>query len=122
MAKESKLDLSLTQHVTAGRRVALNGSERRFDAFMGHLPGYAWIKDPAGKFLYMNERLQNVLPVYKNDWRGRTDEDLWPQNAAEYRRNDLWVLQERRELQTIECWLFREQLQWCLVRKFPILD
>lgn len=125
MAKENKLDLSLlTQHATAGRRMdhALEESEHRFEAFMSHLPGYAWIKDAAGKFLYMNKRLQKVLPVYKNAWRGRTDEDIWPENAIEYRRNDLLVLQERRELQTIETWFYRGQLRWCLVSKFPILD
>ena len=89
---------------------------------MGHLPGYAWIKDAQGKFLYMNERLQEVLPRYKNDWRGRTDEDLWPDNALEYRKNDWLVLQERRELQTIESWLYHGLLRWLLVSKFPISD
>ena len=89
---------------------------------MGHLPGYAWIKDAQGKFLYMNERLQKLLPRYKNDWRGRTDEDFWPENAIEYRRNDLIVLQERRERQTIERRIYQGQLRWGLVSKFPIFD
>ncbi|HEY5837986.1 MAG TPA: PAS domain-containing protein, partial [Pyrinomonadaceae bacterium] len=97
-------------------------SERRFEAFMGHLPGYAWIKDPGGKYLYINEPLQTVLPVYKNDWRGRTDEELWPANAIEFRGNDLRALQERRKLQTIESWFYRGQLRWLLVSKFPIFD
>ncbi|MGQ0762154.1 MAG: PAS domain S-box protein [Acidobacteriota bacterium] len=122
MAKENKLDLSLlTQHITAERRMALEEGEHRFEAFMSHLPGYAWIKDAEGKYLYMNEPLQKVLPVYKNDWRGRTDDDLWPENAVEYRRNDLRVLQEGRELQTIESWFFRGQ-RWLLVSKFQIFD
>lgn len=124
MDKESKLSHSLpAQHITAGRRMdqALEQSERRFEAFMGHLPGYAWIKDPDGKYLYMNEPLQKVLPVHKNDWRGRTDEELWPENAVEFRRNDLLVLQERRELQTVENWFFRGQ-RWLLVSKFQIFD
>ncbi|MGZ5481025.1 MAG: PAS domain S-box protein [Pyrinomonadaceae bacterium] len=122
MAKENKLDLSLlTQHVTAGRRRALEESEHRFEAFMSHLPGYAWIKEANGKYLYMNEPLQKVLQVHKNDWRGRTDEDLWPENAVEFRRNDLLVLQERRELQTVESWFYGGQ-RWLLVSKFRIFD
>src|SRR5687768_3546354 len=115
MAMENKLDLSqLTQHITAGRRMdpALEESERRFEAFMGHLPGYAWIKDPDGKYLYINEPLQKMLPVYKNDWRGRTDEDLWPENAVEYRMNDLRALEERPAVPTIESWFVRGQLRW----------
>ena len=125
MANENKLNVTLlSQHVTAGGRMdqALDESERRFEAFMGHLPGYAWIKDADGKYLYINEPLQKVLPLYKNDWRGRTDEELWPENAVEFRRNDLLVLQERRELQTIESWFWRGQLRWLLVSKFPIFD
>jgi PAS domain S-box-containing protein len=123
MAKENKLDLSVAQQVTAGCRMdqALEESERRFEAFMGHLPGYAWIKDAEGKYLYMNEPLQKVLPVYKNDWRGRTDEELWPENAVEFRRNDLYVLQEGPALQTIESWFYRGQ-RWLLVNKFQIFD
>lgn len=114
----------LTQHVNAGYHIdqALGESEHRFEAFMGHLPGYAWIKDPDGKYLYINEPLQKMLPLYKNDWHGRTDEDLWPENAVEYRRNDLIVLQERRELQTIENWFFQGQMRLLLVSKFPIFD
>lgn len=123
MAKESKLDLSLpTQPISVGGRIALEESEHRFEAFMSHLPGYAWIKDADGKYLYMNEPLLKALQVYKNDWRGRTDEDLWPENAGEYRRNDSLALQERRELQTIERWLYHGLLRWLLVSKFPIFD
>ncbi len=33
---------------------ALQESERRFAAFMSHLPGIAFIRDPAGKVLYLN--------------------------------------------------------------------
>jgi len=122
MPKESKLDLSLlNQHVSVGRRMALEESEHRFEAFMSHLPGYAWIKDCDGKYLYMNEPLIGVLQVHENDWRGRTDEELWPENAVEFRRNDLLVLQERRGLQTVESWFFRGQ-RWLLVSKFQIFD
>ena len=123
MAMENTLDLSsLTQQLTSGTRRALEESERRFEAFMGHLPGYAWIKDPDGRYLYINESLQKALPVHKNDWRGRTDEELWPENAIEYRSNDVRALQERPELQTIESWFYRGQLRWLLVSKFPIFD
>ena len=125
MTKENKLDLSLlTHHVAAERSKDQTGeeSEHRFKAFMSHLPGYAWIKNADGKYLYMNEPLQMALQAYKNDWRGRTDEELWPENAAEFRKNDLCVLHERPELQTIESWFYEGQLRWCLVSKFPIFN
>src|SRR5581483_4169546 len=48
--------------------LALQESESRFRLFMDHLPGYAWIKKADGTYVYMNERLQKILPNHRYDW------------------------------------------------------
>ena len=117
--------VQLTQDITEARRVrrALEESEHRFRAFMKNFPGNAWIKDAEGRYVYINEAVKKILLVHKDDWRGRTDEDLWAaENAAQYRRNDLQVLNDGQELQTVEHLFHEGQVRSLLVTKFPIFD
>jgi len=103
--------------------LALQESESRFRLFMDHLPGYAWIKKADGTYVYMNERLQKILPNHRYDWQGRTDAEIWPAYlAAEYDKNDKHVLCTGRPLQTTEVVNQDGQIRYCLVSKFPILD
>ena len=40
---------------------ALRKSEERFSLFMKHLPGVAFIKDPAGKYVYANDQVCSLV-------------------------------------------------------------
>lgn len=101
----------------------LKESEDRFRSFMDHLPGFAWIKDANGAYVYMNNQLQEVLPQHQDDWMGRTDTDFWrPEIAAEYHRNDQQVLRYTRQLQALERWELEGQIRNMLVSKFRIVD
>jgi PAS domain S-box-containing protein len=95
----------------------LRKSEKLFTAFMDHLPGYAWIKDMEGRYVYVNEtflQLRNAV--------GKTDAELWPELASTYRANDNHVIQTKNTLQTIEPFP-RDPDQGCqIVSKFPIFD
>lgn len=89
---------------------------------MDHFPGYAWIKDTAGRYVYLNKRLCQ-LPVFQVDRLGQTDEDLWqPELAAEYRANDLKVIATGEKVETIESLVLDGEQRYLLVTKFPILD
>jgi len=97
---------------------ALRQSEERFAAFMDNLPGYAWMKDLEGRYVYINEtflQLRNAV--------GKTDAELWPAEiASTYRANDNQVIQTKNALQTIEPFP-KDPEQGCqIVSKFPILD
>src|SRR5712691_4828807 len=71
---------------------AIARSEQFFPAFMDHLPGFAWMKNAAGQYLYVNKLLEQLAP-YQNGWLGKTDLDLWPPAmAATYRGNDQIVV------------------------------
>jgi len=96
---------------------ALRQSEERFAAFMDNLPGYAWMKDLEGRYVYINEtflQLRNAV--------GKTDADLWPELASTYRANDNQVIQTKNALQTIEPFPKDPEQGWQIVSKFPILD
>src|SRR6202047_5656284 len=61
---------------------ALRQSEERFAAFMDNLPGYAWMKDLQGRYVYINQMVRG-LPGYASV--GKTDAEIWPADlAAEY--------------------------------------
>ncbi|HEV2828392.1 MAG TPA: MEDS domain-containing protein [Pyrinomonadaceae bacterium] len=97
---------------------ALRQSQERFAAFMDNMPGYAWMKDLEGRYVYINEtflQLRNAV--------GKTDAELWPAEiASTYRANDNQVIQTKNALQTIEPFP-KDPEQGCqIVSKFPILD
>jgi PAS domain S-box-containing protein len=101
----------------------LKEAEDRFRSFMDHLPGFAWIKDENGGYVYVNKRLQDVLPKHKDDWIRRTDYDFWPPEiAAEFQKNDQQVIRDTPELQALEIWDHEGEIREMLVSKFRIQD
>jgi PAS domain S-box-containing protein len=102
---------------------ALWESEARFQSFMRHLPGYAWIKNIDGSYAFLNSLLQETLSNHQEDWRGRTDIELFPpETAAQFLINDRIVLTTRRELQVVETWMWKGEVRHALVTKFPSFD
>jgi PAS domain S-box-containing protein len=97
---------------------ALRKSEKLFTAFMDNLPGFAWIKDIEGRYVYVNEtflQLRNAV--------GKTDAELWPAEiAATYRANDNQVIQTKHALQTKEPFAKDPEKGFHIVSKFPIFD
>jgi PAS domain S-box-containing protein len=101
---------------------ALRESEDRFAAFISHLPGFTWIKDAKGRYLFLSKSQLKLAPSPRH-WRGRTDAELWPpEMAAQYRANDRKVLATCKVLQTVEPYPRRGLSGCMLVSKFPIRD
>jgi PAS domain S-box-containing protein len=96
--------------------------EELFAVFMDNLPGFVWMKDLEGRYVYVNEPVKRLAP-YQNGWLGKTDAEIWPSEiAATFRENDLRVVASRETLETVEpCHLDGRDL-WVLVNKFPIFD
>jgi PAS domain S-box-containing protein len=100
----------------------LRDIRERFLGFMDNLPGFAWIKDHDGSYVYLNRRAEQCK-VFQCDWRGKTDLELFsPEIAAEYQANDTKVRESRKPLQTIEQIHMNGNPGVALVTKFPILD
>src|SRR5258707_2168691 len=99
---------------------ALRQSEERFVAFMDNLPGYAWMKDLQGRYVYVNEMVEG-LPGYGS--LGKTDAQIWPADlAAHYRANDKQVIATKRPLQTVEHFQLEGKQRHMVGSKFPIFD
>ncbi len=99
---------------------ALRDSEERFAAFMDNLPGYAWMKDIQGRYVYINQMVGG-LPGYQSI--GKTDAQIWPADlAAEYRANDQKVIAAKKPLHTVEHYLHEGKQRYMVGSKFPIFD
>src|ERR1700686_3563240 len=99
---------------------ALRQSEERFAAFMDNLPGYAWMKDLQGRYVYVNEMVRG-LPGYRS--LGKTDAQIWPADlAAEYRVNDQQVIAAKKPLHTLEHFQLEGKHRYMAGSKFPIFD
>jgi PAS domain S-box-containing protein len=94
----------------------LRRREKFFDAFMEHLPGYAWVKDVDGRYVYVNKTFSHLDAAI-----GKKDEELWPGDVAStYRANDRQVVQAKKPLQTLEPFTRDPDRSYHLVSKFPI--
>jgi PAS domain S-box-containing protein len=82
---------------------ALRESEERFRAFMTHTPAVAWMKDGQGRYVFLSKSYERRFGVRLEDWRDKTDFDLWPEEIAEvFRGNDLRVLEGGKPIDVIE--------------------
>ncbi len=75
----------------------LRDSERRFHAFMENSPVIAFMKDEAGRYIYVNRALRRELRMLTEDWVGRTDAEIFPEQVAKrIVENDAQVLSGNR--------------------------
>jgi PAS domain S-box-containing protein len=72
---------------------ALQTSKERFAGFMEKGPASCFIKNDEGAYVYLNQQLAGQFGTRKEDWIGRTDLDLFPEEMGQtLRENDLAVL------------------------------
>ncbi|MFO0851743.1 MAG: PAS domain S-box protein [Gemmataceae bacterium] len=58
-------------------------SEQRFTEFLNHLPANGWVKDAAGRYLFVNESVLHSYGVAADHFVGRTDHNLFPPDVAD---------------------------------------
>jgi PAS domain S-box-containing protein len=86
-----------------GVEEALRESEERFRAYMNNSPAVAWMKDEQGRHVYLSGSYERRFGVRLENWRGKTDFELWPQEIAEeFWKNDLEVLRTGRAVEVVE--------------------
>ena len=61
----------------------LQASERLFASFVGHLPSVAVIRDLDGRYLFVNDAWEKAFHKRREEWLGKTSEELWPPEVAE---------------------------------------
>jgi PAS domain S-box-containing protein len=62
---------------------ALRESEERFQAFMNNSPVVAFIKDDEGRYLYLNEVMEDKFQISFEEMFGKTDRDWLPPDVAD---------------------------------------
>lgn len=93
-------------HIDITERVeteaALRLSQERMRAFLNNKSIVAWMKDEAGRFVFLSDHFRYRFGVGEK-WKGLTDFDLWPRELAEdYRQSDLAVLSTGNPLETVQ--------------------
>jgi PAS domain S-box-containing protein len=82
---------------------ALRESDERFRAYMDNSPAIAWMKNETGQYVYLSRTYRMRFGVRLEDWLGKTDFELWPQEIAkEFSKNDQAVLTSGQVLEVIE--------------------
>jgi len=94
-----------SQDITDRKRaeLALNASESRFRAFMDYSPALSFIKDEAGRFVYINNTFKRRFQVTPEQILNKTVFDLWPTEIAQQlQKHDADVFAANHPLEAIE--------------------
>jgi len=119
------------QDISSSKRAEIERAQRAreaesarelLDAVVGTTPSPLWVKDEAGRWLFINEAATTLIGCRGEDVVGRTARDIFPADAAErIDREDLAALQSGG-MQTVEGSLVtldgRER--WGIKRKFAL--
>jgi PAS domain S-box-containing protein len=118
----SKIGRDISERRQVERK--LRESEQRFSGFMQHLPGLAWIKDSAGRYVFANEAAQRAFGTSISHLLGKTDAEIFPlQTADQFQENDRQALASKSGIQAIETLKHEDgMLHHSLVSKFAIPD
>jgi two-component system CheB/CheR fusion protein len=99
-------------------------SEQRFARFMQHVPGLAWIKDLAGRYVYANDAAVKVFGIPREQLYGHSDAEVFaPETAEQFARNDRAAVESGSGVQVVEQLEHADGVvHHSVVSKFPILD
>jgi PAS domain S-box-containing protein len=99
-------------------------AEERFRAFMDNSPAIAWAKDEQGRYVYLSKSYEQRFNVRLDDWRGKTDFEIWPQDLAQgFWESDQKVLASGVPIQITDLMMpiGKERIYW-LKTKFLFQD
>jgi PAS domain S-box-containing protein len=102
---------------------ALRDSEQRFVGFMQHFPGFAWIKNLDGRYVFANNKFDQLVEGRHDSIRGLTDDEIFaPEQAEAFRQGDQQAIKNSsgiHEFQTVKISIDNDAQFF--VSKFPIL-
>jgi diguanylate cyclase (GGDEF)-like protein/PAS domain S-box-containing protein len=96
--------------------------QERFELFMRYLPGVAFIKDPQGRYQFVNKTWEQVTGVRSDVAKGLTDHDLWSELAEQYQQSEQAVLERNEVVEALNEFPMDDGVHTFLVHRFPILD
>ena len=88
---------------------ALRESQRWQIAILDSIPDMAWLKDKQSKYIAANETLCRAFGIKLEDFIGKTDFDISPEDLAKrYQADDQKVIQSGKRLRIEEPWATKE--------------
>jgi diguanylate cyclase (GGDEF)-like protein/PAS domain S-box-containing protein len=111
-------------HQLQDANAKLGEAEQRFRTFMDHTPAVAFIKDEAGRLVYVNRRFRERFERQGVNVLGKDDHELWPADVARrLRETDLAVLAAGRPTEVEEEVATPDgKSRYWLSLKFPMND
>jgi PAS domain S-box-containing protein len=97
--------------------------ESQLQAILDHSPNLVFVKDPAGRYLFVNRRFEDVFHLTREQIIHKTDDELFPPpQAAAFRTNDRKVFDAGVPLEFEEVALHDDGTHTSIVFKFPLRD
>jgi PAS domain S-box-containing protein len=101
----------------------LQASERLFASFVGHLPSIAVIRDLEGRYLFVNDAVLRAFHNTREEWLGKTVEDLWPPEVVEkFKAQDQLLLETKKPVRALDTLRHPDGLHHYIYYTFPIVD
>jgi PAS domain S-box-containing protein len=87
-------------------RILLESKDFSYTSVLGALPINIYQKDLDGRYIFIHESYTNKDRILREDWIGKTDFDLVPEELArKYDRDDQYVLSNEETLDMVESYL-----------------
>jgi PAS domain S-box-containing protein len=113
------LDITERKRAEQGLRQA----EERIRAILEYSPNWIFLKDTEGRYLLANREIERVFGISQEQIKGKTDSEIFPpEQATEYRANDLKVLRAGLAMEFEEIALLKDGPHTSIVHKFPLFD
>jgi PAS domain S-box-containing protein len=101
----------------------LRQAEEHIRAILEYSPNWIFLKDTEGRYLLVNREVERVFGIGQEQIKGKTDGEMFPpEQAAEYRANDLKVLRVGLTMEFEEMALLEDGPHTSIVHKFPLFD
>jgi len=92
-------------------------------SILENTPAVVFVKDRELRYLFVNSRFEELFGIKREEIRGKTDDEIFPEESANsLRESDLKVLGERRPIQVEEQIPRKHGFRTYLSVKFPIYD
>jgi PAS domain S-box-containing protein len=104
-------------------REAASKSRRDLQAILNNSPAVIYVKDTQGRFIFINQKFENLFQIKMQAISGKTLHDVFPKKIAdEMQRNDKAVLTAGQALETEETAPHSDGLRTYATIKFPLFN
>jgi PAS domain S-box-containing protein len=102
---------------------ALQKTELQFGEILDHSPNLIFLKDVAGRYLFINSEYCKAFHCERGEIYGKTDPELFPADQATvFRGSDLAALKARAAFSFEEVAIHDDGPHTSIVQKFPLFD